>query len=115
MPRSPLKGDVHTFRDSRGKAEPVHRPVLVVSRQQLNAGDFVIVAEFTSEQLEKRKSQDFCVYVPKGEGNLPRDCVVNLSNLTKMRRAEFTSYVGTLPADILAEVDNALKWVLEIP
>ena len=52
------------------------------------------------------------VVLNKGEANLPRRCVVNLTQIKSVDRRSIKEMVGTLSKNRVAEVENGLKLVL---
>jgi mRNA-degrading endonuclease toxin of MazEF toxin-antitoxin module len=76
--RSPKRGEIFRLKgDSVGKP----RPVLIVSRTEVNGGIYVIVP-FFSEQLAKRKALAQCVFFASGEFGLEKDCVAKTDEVT---------------------------------
>lgn len=52
--------------------------------------------------------------LPARATGLPRDSVVNVSQLLTLDRAFLTEHVGSLPGRLQAEVDAGLRLVLEL-
>jgi mRNA-degrading endonuclease toxin of MazEF toxin-antitoxin module len=59
-----------------------NRPVLVVSRDELNRGSSVLAVPFTSQQLDKRASLPWCVTFLRGEAGLDKDCVAKCDQIS---------------------------------
>lgn len=70
-PRSELYWIPLEFEEDGEKA----RPIVIVSRDELNRGDRVLAVPFYSQQVEKRAKQKWCALFKAGEGGLKKDCV----------------------------------------
>lgn len=106
------QGDVYClFSDDVGKP----RPVVVVSREELNGGDSVVVIPFTSKQLEKRKQLAYCAFFAAGAFGQHVDCVAKTDLITLMDKSEINfagGKIGTLTATQMRKVFQALDCVL---
>jgi mRNA interferase MazF len=54
------------------------------------------------------------VFLPARSAGLPRDSVVNVSQLLTLDLGFLTEHVGRLPARILRSVDEGLRTVLQL-
>jgi mRNA interferase MazF len=54
------------------------------------------------------------VHLRKGEGNLPKPCVVNITQLHTLDRAYLQEKIGTLPQRTLRQVWEGVRLVLEV-
>jgi mRNA-degrading endonuclease toxin of MazEF toxin-antitoxin module len=52
-----------------------NRPVVVVSREELNRGTYVVVIPFTSTRYQERSQMPSCVPFKAGDFGLTKDCV----------------------------------------
>ena len=101
------RGEVYWHRFDRPDKR---RPVLVLTRTSLvgHLGT-VTVASLT------RTVRDVASEVVVGtEHGLPARCAVNLHNVFTLRRADLSSFVTVLPADVMARVDRALVFALGV-
>ena len=71
-------------------------PVVVVSREELNRGNWVAAVLITSKRFEERSKQPHCLQFGAGEFGLSRDCVAQGESLFSIRRAELGDHLGTL-------------------
>ena len=71
-------------------------PIVVVSREELNRGNWVAAVLITSKRFEERSKQPHCVPFNAGEFGLVRDCVAQAESLFSIRRSELGDYIGTL-------------------
>ncbi len=98
--------------DPLGSEPAYRRPVLVVQNDEFNASKLatVIVLSLTSN-LELRKLPG-CVLLTAMETGLPKDSVVNASQIRTIDRARIDGVVGQLDDALMVMVDEALKRVL---
>jgi mRNA interferase MazF len=96
------------------RSEPGYRrPVLVVQADSFNLSTIqtAIVAAITSNvELAGAPGN---VLLPARSAGLPRDAVVNVSQLLTLDRSFLTEHAGTLPARVLRAVDEGLRLVLQ--
>ena len=98
-----------------GRSEPGYRrPVLVVQADSFNRSRIqtAIVAAITSE-LELGGVPGN-VLLPARSTGLPRDSVVNVSQLLTLDRSFLTERAGTLPPRLQGSVDEGLRLVLQL-
>jgi mRNA interferase MazF len=89
------------------------RPVLVVQADSFNLSTIqtAIVAAITSNvELAGAPGN---VLLPARSAGLPRDAVVNVSQLLTLDRSFLSEHAGTLPARVLRAVDEGLRLVLQ--
>jgi mRNA-degrading endonuclease toxin of MazEF toxin-antitoxin module len=67
------------------------RPVVVVSREELNRGNWVVAVLVTSARFSLRSSLPHCVPFQAGEFGLDKDCVA---------QAETMSYIAVVDLDL---------------
>jgi mRNA interferase MazF len=97
------------------RSEPgFRRPVLVVQADSFNRSRIqtVIVAVITSN-LELAVAPGN-VLLPARSSGLPRDSVVNVSQVLTVDRNFLTEHAGTLPARLQGSVDAGLRSVLQL-
>ena len=97
------------------RSEPGYRrPVLVVQADSFNRSRIqtAIVAVITGN-LELADAPGN-VLLPVGSTGLPRDSVVNVSQLLTLDRSFLTEHAGTLPPRLQGSVDEGLRLVLEL-
>ena len=88
--------------------------MLVVQADSFNASRIqtAIVAAITGNlQLADAPGN---VLLPARSAGLPRDSVVNVSQLLTLDRGFLTEHAGTLPARLLRSVDEGLRTVLQL-
>ena len=98
-----------------GGSEPgFRRPVVVIQSDAFNRSRIgtVVVAAITSN-LELAGAPGN-VRLSRRESKLPRESVVNVSQLLTLDRRFLTERVGRLPASALAQVEAGLRVVLSL-
>jgi mRNA interferase MazF len=97
------------------RSEPGYRrPVLVVQADSFNRSRIqtAIVAVITSN-LELADAPGN-VLLPARSTGLPRDSVVNVSQLLTLDRSFLTERAGTLPPRLQVSVDEGLRLILQL-
>ena len=90
------------------------RPLVVIQADAFNRSRIqtVVCAVLTSNlRLADAPGN---VFVPKRESGLPRDSVVNISQVVTVDRSTLTERVGTLSARVHERIDDGLRLVLEL-
>ena len=97
-----------------GSGPEARRPVLVVQADEFNESRIrtVIVAVITSNlRLAEAPGNVRC---RRGETRLPRDSVVNVSQLITVDKSLLTERVAVLPTGIFRQVEDGLRLVLSL-
>jgi len=97
-------------------SEPgLRRPVLIVSSNDFNitAINTVLCAAITSNTRLGGAPGNVSV-TPRDSG-LPRDSVINVSQLITVTKAHLTERVGALSMPALHRVEDGLRLVLDLP
>jgi mRNA interferase MazF len=97
---------------SRGSAPALLRPAVVVSSDRYNASRLgtVIVAALTA--TPRLAALPGNVPVAAEVSGLPKDSVVNVTQLVTVDRIDLEDEVGTLPAWVIGQIDAGLRQVL---
>lgn len=111
------KGSIYWIDFSPGKgSEPKgRRPGLVVQEDALNDSNLntVIVLAITSTM--KYGELPGNVILKKGEADLPKECVVNATQIKSVDKKSLKEKIGTLSDKRLAEVYEGMKLVMGFP
>ena len=101
-----------TLPEPIGSEPGYRRPVLIIQNDAFNRSRIqtVIVVVLTSN-LELAKAPGN-VLLPRSSTGLPRDSVVNVSQVITIDKVFLTERVGTLSSDRQDEVDEGLRLVL---
>lgn len=100
--------------DPAGSAPGFRRPVLVVQADAFNRSAIgtVIVAGLTSS-LRLLDAPGNVLLTRRASG-LPKDAVINVSQLAALDRGALDERVGTVPAATMRRVDDGLRLVLSL-
>ncbi|HWZ44953.1 MAG TPA: type II toxin-antitoxin system PemK/MazF family toxin [Candidatus Saccharimonadales bacterium] len=100
--------------DPRRSEPGFRRPVLVVQANSFNRSRIqTVVVAVISSNLRLAEAPGNLLLPAQATG-LPRDSVVNVSQLLTLDRAFLTEHAGTLPGRLQAEVDAGLRLVLQL-
>ena len=100
--------------DPVGSGPGFRRPLLVVQSDEFNASAIrtAICAVVTSNlRLAEAPGN---VSLGRRSAGLPRDSVVNVSQLVTVDKRVLTSRIGRVPADALREVDAGIRLALAL-
>ena len=95
-------------------SEPGYRhPHVVVQNNIFNRSQLktVVVCALTSSL--KRAQAPGNVLLESGEGNLPKQSVVNVSQIYTVDKSQLDEYIGTLSSARVREIINGIKLVVE--
>ena len=110
------RGDIFWVDFSPGKgSEPLgRRPGLVIQCDALNDSKLntVIMVAITSNL--KFAELPGNVSLRKGEANMPKSCVINVTQLKSVDKSSLAEKIGSLPDKKMEEVFAGLKLVMDI-
>lgn len=95
-------------------ADDPHR-VVVVSREELNGGNYVVVVPFTSRHLERRQRLRNCVLFPRGVPGLTGPCVADAQDITVAHLEDLdleSGMLGKLSSEQMRDVIRAIGYVV---
>ncbi len=113
LPR-PVRGDVFRARldPIEGSEQGGTRPVIVVSRDSINAYSPVVVAVPATDASNVKRTYPSHVFLPRKAGGLAMDSIVKTEQIRAIEVSRFEDYSGRLgPAD-LAKIEAAIKITL---
>ena len=96
-------------------SEPGYRhPVLIVQSNEFNQSliSTVIAAVITSNLHLSQAPGN--VLLPKRMSHLPKDSVINISQLVTVDKSCFSSRLAKIPEGIMAEVEEGIRLVLAV-
>jgi mRNA interferase MazF len=96
-------------------SEPGYRiPIVVIQDDAFNRSKIqtVIVASITTNQNLADSPGN--VYLDTGESGLPKNGVVNISQISTIDKSRMTEKAGLLSPSLMAEIDYGIKLVLNI-
>jgi len=86
------------------------RPVIIVSREQLNRGGLYLAVPVTASRVQERRRFANYVYLPAGSGGLREDSVVVTHLAQPVREASLQSKWGQLSESMLSQVLLGIAW-----
>jgi mRNA interferase MazF len=111
------KGSIYWVDFSPGKgSEPIgRRPGFVIQNDILNDSrlNTVIMVAITSTM--KFGELPGNVVLRKGEANMPKKCVINITQIKSVDKASIKEKIGTLSKKRMDEVHEGLKLVMNLP
>ena len=98
--------------ETRGSKPAKRRPVLVIQSGQFNASHLntTIAAVITSNTGLAAMPGN--VFLPAASSGLPKDSVVNVTDLVTLDKTDLDTETGHLPASLMNDVDLGLRGVL---
>ena len=104
-------GAIYLAHDGSGKA----RPFVVLSRSELNRGNYCVAVPFTTQRLESRRSLPNCVFFARGSSGLTKACVAQADAITLLRLSDIVRPIrpiGRVGQGQLAELISAVGYVI---
>lgn len=105
-------GEIYLAFDAAGG----RRPFVVVSRSELNRGEYFLAVPFTTRNVAVRRSLPNCVHFDRGAFGLPKECVAQAEALTILRTIDLVQPVarlGVLSRDAMARLISAIGHVIQ--
>lgn len=102
------------FGEPRGSEPGFLHPALVLQRDEVNASSLatVVVCVLTRNKRFARAPGN--TLLPKAQTGLPRDSVVNASQIATVDRDDLQELAGVLPKSLLEKVDAGVRWFLNL-
>jgi mRNA interferase MazF len=100
--------------DPRGSEPGYRRPVLVIQANSFNRSRIqTVIVAIISSNLRLADAPGNVLLTARATG-LPRDSVVNVSQVLTLDRSFLTEQAGKIARTLLDDVDRGLKLVLEL-
>lgn len=99
-----------------GSEQKGRRPVIVVSHNGFNqtpGWKSVIVVPISTSESQSRRGPTV-IELPRNAANLPKTSFAVCHQVTTLDRAKLTKRTGTLPPELLSEVEEGLKAALDL-
>ena len=111
------KGSIYWVDFSPGKgSEPIgRRPGLVVQNDILNDSNLNTVIMLAITSTMKFGELPGNVVLKKGDANVPKKCVINVTQIKSVDKKSIKEKIGTLPKKRMDEVHGGLKLVVNLP
>ena len=110
------RGDIYWVNFSPGKgSEPTgRRPGLVIQSNALNDSKLNTVVMLAITSTLKFGELPGNVILRKGEANMPRKCVINVTQIKSVDKMSLAEKIGTLSNQKIEEVVQGLKLVMDM-
>lgn len=111
------KGSIYWVDFSPGKgSEPIgRRPGLVVQNDILNDSNINTVIMLAVTSTLKFGELPGNIVLKKGEANVPKKCVINVTQIKSVDKTSIKEKIGTLSKKRIDEVHEGLKLVMNLP
>jgi mRNA-degrading endonuclease toxin of MazEF toxin-antitoxin module len=112
------RGEVHWAElvPRSGSEQTGRRPVIVISHDGFNqtlGWRSIIVVPITTSPSQSRRGLTV-VEIPAGAGGLQKASLAVCHQVTTLDRAKLTKRLGTLPSDVLGEIELGLKAAMDL-
>ncbi len=115
LPR-PVRGDVFGARldPAEGSEQAGTRPVVVISRDSINANSPVVVIVPITDADNVKRLYPSHSHLPRGSGGLKMNSVAKAEQIRAIQVSRFTGYYGRLDRDLIARIEEAIKIALAL-
>src|SRR5271155_2242976 len=113
---NPVRGDVFSARldPTEGSEQAGTRPVVVISRDSINANSPVVVVVPVTDAANVKRLYPSHAQLPKGSGGLKMESVAKAEQIRAIQTSRLVSYYGRLNREILARIEEAIKITLAL-
>ena len=109
------QGDIFwvDLEDPKGSEPGYRHPHVVIQNNVFNKSKIntVVVCALTSNL--KRATAPGNIALHKGEGNLPKDSVVNISQVVTLNKSDLVEKIGSLPPKKIQQIVDGIKLLVE--
>ena len=112
----PVRGDVFSacLDPTEGGEQAGTRPVVVISRDSINANSPVVVIVPVTDASNVKRLYPSHVHLPKGTGGLRMDSVAKAEQIRAIQISRFVGYYGRMDRDAVARIEEAIKITLAL-
>ena len=103
-----------SLRKPIGSEPGYRRPVLVIQSDEFNRSRIATVIAVVITSNTRLTEAPGNVFLPQKLAGLPKDSVVNVSQVVTIDKSGLTEKVGVLPPVIIEQVDKGLRLVLRL-
>jgi mRNA interferase MazF len=97
-----------------GSSPGYSRPILIIQSNDFNQSRIGTVIAVVITSNAKLAQAPGNIFLPKKISSLPKDSVVNVSQIITIDKSFLTQQVGFLPSKILEQVEMGLRLVLSL-
>jgi len=103
--------------DAKGEVvlEKKRRPVIVLTRDQLNGGNCVVVVPCYSQDVDRRAKFRQNLVLEQGTGGLPKRCLVRTDQITYIDKRSIDwrqDKIGRLTNEHMKLIVDAVRWAI---
>jgi len=112
----PVRGDIFSARldPVEGSEQAGTRPVLVVSRDSINANSPVVVVVPLTDAANVKRTYPSHTYLLNGVGGLKMDSVAKAEQIRAIQVSRFVGYYGRLDREAMGRVEDAIRITLAL-
>jgi mRNA interferase MazF len=112
----PVRGDLFSARldPTEGSEQAGTRPVVVMSRDSINANSPVVVVVPVTDAANVKRLYPSHAHLAKGAGGLKVDSVAKAEQIRAIQISRFVGYYGRLDRNALARIEEAIKITLAL-
>jgi len=112
----PVRGDVFSARldPTEGSEQAGTRPVVVMSRDSINANSPVVVVVPVTDAENVKRVYPSHAFLAKNSGGMKKDSVVKTEQIRAIQISRFVGYYGRLEKDALARIEGAIRITLAL-
>lgn len=110
------RGSIYWVDFSPGKgSEPLgKRPGLVIQCDAINDSKINTVIMLAITSTLRFGDLPGNVALRKGEANIPKACVINVSQIKSVEKSSIREKIGTLSKEKMSAVDNGIRLVMDL-
>ena len=108
---TPRRGDVFLARldPTEGSEQAGTRPVIVVTRDAINANSRVVVVVPFTDAANPKRVYPSHVWVPKGSAGLRLDSIAKAEQIRAIEVSRFVAYCGKLTESQVKQLEEAIR------
>jgi mRNA interferase MazF len=112
----PVRGDLFSARldPTEGSEQAGTRPVVIVSRDSINANSPVVVVVPMTDAASVNRLYPSHAHLAKGSGGLKMDSVAKAEQIRAIQVSRFVGYHGRLDREALARIEEAIRITLAL-
>jgi len=109
------QGDIFwvELEEPRGSEPGYRHPYVIIQNNVFNASRINTVAACALTSNVKRAASPGNVFLKKGEANLKKDSVVNISQVLTVNKTDLIEWIGSLPPRKIRQVIDGVKLLIE--
>lgn len=111
-----MRGEIYwvDLDPTRGSEQHGKRPVVILQRDEIRYTKTVVAVPFSSANVDRKRTLPTCVFVPAGVGGLKNESVALCHQIRVLDHDRLDSYLGVLPDSYLLDIEQALRFLLQI-